>query len=51
MNKERKEQKKAVNPYGKGDTSAGIVKEIKNYLKNSRQYQKRNFTIFRGGIP
>ena len=37
--------KKAVNPYGKGDTSAGIVKEIKNYLKTQGNTRKKFYDI------
>lgn len=36
---------KTVNPYGAGNTSEGIVKEIKNYLSEERKISKKFYDI------
>ena len=35
----------AVNPYGAGETSAGIIKEIKNYLNGEKKISKKFYDV------
>ena len=34
-----------VNPYGSGETSEGIVKEIKNYLNGDKKISKKFYDL------